>query len=419
MTERIDTVIVGGGQAGLALSHALSAVGREHVVLERGLAAQRWRSERWDSFRLLTPNWMTRLPGTRYAGADPDGFMNRGEIVDFFDAYAGGVPLRPGVFVREVRAAAVRTGRNSHGGWQVHTDAGMIQARQVVAATGYGIPQVPVVPGVLGLHSAAYRNPAELPRGAVLVVGAGPSGQQIADELAGHGRSVYLAVGGHRPLPRRHAGRDSYYWLDRLGYLDRTVDTLPGSRTDFRAHGPVLAGGERDLNLRRLAGNGVVPVGRLVGFDGRRAYFGNDLADNLAAADAHANRFIELVSERRNSADPLPPAQVPSESIPHWAIAPPMQLDLRNNGIRTIIWATGHPGTWPYLPKSVLDGNGRPIHRRGVTIAAGLFVLGLRWQHRRSSHLIDGVGQDALYLADRVAGTDRHGSLETRSLVRA
>ena len=413
MTEKIETVIVGGGQAGLALSRTLSAAGCEHVVLERGRVAERWRSERWDSFRLLTPNWMTRMPGARYAGPDPDGFMNRTEVVSFFDDYARGVPLHSGVSVRSVECRP--------GGWQVRTDSGTIQAQQVVAASGYGTPRIPTVTEVLGIHSAGYRNPAQLPRGAVLVVGAGPSGQQIADELATHGRSVYLAVGGHRPLPRRHAGRDSYYWLDRLGYLDRTVDTLPGSHTYFRAHGPVLAGGDRDLNLRRLAGHGVVPVGRLVGFDGQRAYFGNDLADNLATADAHARRFAERVTDRSRAAgSAVSGLPVPSESIPHWAIAPPMQLDLRTNGIRTIIWATGHPGEWSYLPKSTLDQNGRPRHRRGVvTNAPGLFVLGLRWQYRRSSHLIDGVGQDATYLADRIVSTRRLATNEMPSLVTA
>ncbi len=292
------TIIIGAGQAGLALSRCLTEAGHDHLLLERGRVAERWRSERWDSFRLLTPNWQTRLPGFRYQGPEPDGFMDKGQVVDFFDAYAASFapPVRTGVTVTRVT-------QRPGGGWRVVTDRGEYEAANVVVATGHmDRPTVPATAarmpaGVDQLHSSQYRNPGQLPAGAVLVVGAGPSGQQIADELGRAGRRVVLAAGRHRALPRRYRGHDVYWWMERLGLLDRTVDTLPDPDQARDTRSSVLEGGTEDLDLRRLHRHGVQLTGRLLLVEGTRVAFGSSLADDLA--DADAQRDASALPRRR------------------------------------------------------------------------------------------------------------------------
>jgi putative flavoprotein involved in K+ transport len=396
---RVDTVIVGGGQAGLALSRLLAESGQDHVVLERGRVAERWRSERWDSFRLLTPNWLTRLPGHSYVGPDPNGFMTKAQIIRYFDAYADtwDADIRTGVTVSQV----ARTGL----GWRVQTNEDVYDADNVVAATGhYGTPRVPSIgaalPGSVDQVLARdYRNPSMLTAGGVLVVGAGPTGQQIASELARAGREVYLATGQHRPLPRNYRGRDAYWWLEQMGALSRTVDTLEEPERTAGAPSVVLQGGSDDLDLHRLAAEGVTPVGHLVDVNGQRLVFAPDLAGTLAAADAHAERFRAQV-DNFVGADRTPERL----QTPEWVERTPTQLDMRSAAITTVVWATGYRRDYSWIEAPVFTSAGEPAQRRGITAAPGLYFLGLRFMYRRNSNFIDGVAADAAYLARHLTG---------------
>lgn len=396
--EHVPTVVVGAGQAGLAISRCLTTRGLEHVVLDRGTVGHRWRTQRWDSFTLLSPNWQTRLPGHRYRGPDPEGFMTGPQVVAFLEDYARSfaAPVRCGVGVRRVRATG--------DGWRVETTAGPLTARNVVLATGdLGEPHRPAVAdrlprGLTQLHSSAYRRPAQLPAGAVLVVGAGPSGQQIAAELAAAGRRTHLAVGRHRCLPRRYRGHDTYWWMDRLGLLERTVDSLPAGRR--RSPNAVLAGGRRDLDVRRLVADGVTAHGRLLDAGGGVLTFADDLPVTLAAAEANARRFRATVDAHvaAHGLD-VPPEDVPEPGDAPWITHAPTRLDAP----AAVVWATGFRHDQRLAAAAVLDADGAPVHRRGVTAAPGLYFLGLRWQYRRNSSFLDGVGADAAYLADHIA----------------
>jgi putative flavoprotein involved in K+ transport len=414
--EHIRTVIIGAGQAGLALSRCLTARGLEHVVLDRGAVAQSWRTQRWDSFTLLSPNWQTRLPGHRYRGPDPEGFMTGAQVVAFFEEYARSfaAPVRCGVTVRRVAP--------THGGWLLDTSSGPLTASNVVVATGdLGHPRIPAMradlPGALvQLHTSAYRNAARLPAGTVLVVGAGPSGQQIAAELAASGRRVHLAVGRHRCLPRRYRGHDTYCWMDRLGMLDRTVDSLPRGRS--RSPNAVLAGGTRDLDVRRLVAEGVTAHGRLVGLDGRTLAFADDLPATLAAAEDNARRFRATVDAHVATCGldvPVEPVHEPGDAP--WLTSAPPTLHLDN--VAAVVWATGFDRDHRYVEAPVLDVDGEPVHRRGVTAAPGLYFLGLRWQYRRNSSFIDGVGADAEFLADEIARRPVEGHRGAQELAAA
>lgn len=405
MSTAVETLIIGAGQAGLALSHHLTAHGREHLLLDRGRVAERWRSERWDSFRLLTPNWHATLPGMPYRGTDPDGFMDKRAVVDMFERYAASIdaPVHTGVAVHRIR--------RGDRGWDVVSDRGTYTADHVVVATGHhALPRIPLQTAVglpadiTQLHTGHYRNPAQLPDGGVLVVGAGPSGQQIAEELARAGRSVVLAAGRHRTLPRRYRGHDSHWWMHRMGAFERTIDSLADPRSVRSAPAFVLAGGRADLDLRRLVRHGVVVAGRLAGALGSTVWFADDLEATVAAADANADGFRASVDDfaaRAGIACDAPDA-APAPPGP-WARHAPRQLQLDRAGVRTVVWATGYRRDFSWIDAPVLDATGEPVQRRGVTAAAGLYFLGLRWMHRRSSDTIHGVGADAAHLADVIA----------------
>jgi putative flavoprotein involved in K+ transport len=404
--ENVGTIIIGAGQAGLAMSRCLRDRGLPHLVLERGRIAQRWRSERWDSFTLLSPNWQTRLPGHRYAGPDPDGFMSAAEVAAMLETYGSTAPVRTGVTVLGVEPAA--------SGWRVRSSAGNHEASAVVVATGdLDRPAVPAFAAdiprhVEQLHTSVYRSPGQLAPGGVVVVGAGPSGQQIADELARAGRAVHLAVGRHKSLPRRYRGHDAYWWMDRMGTLDRTVDSLPQRRAGHRSANAVLTGGTQDLDLHRLVRHGVVPHGHLTGVTGGLLTFDADLAVLLRAAEHNATRFRATVDDhvRRVGLD-VPVETVPAAQPAPWADDPARVLDLDRAGIGTVVWATGFRRDFSWLRAPVLDEAGEPVQRRGVTAADGLYFLGLRWMHRRSSSFLDGVGADAEHLAEQIAGRSR------------
>lgn len=405
MATRVETLIIGAGQAGLALSHHLSAQRRPHLLLERGRVGERWRSERWDSFRLLTPNWQADLPGMDYAGDDPDGFMDKAAVVDMFERYARTIdaPVRAGVAVHNVS--------RTDDAWRVATNHGTFAADNVVVATGHHAhPYIPMEPAmrlpsdIAQLHTSHYRNPRGLPDGGVLVVGAGPSGQQIAEELALSGRRVLLAAGRHRTLPRRYRGHDTHWWMQQMGAFDRTIDSLADPYAVRSTPAFVLAGGRHDLDLRRLVANGVIPTGRLAGVMGPTAWFADDLATTVAGADRNLLAFRHSVDDfvaRRGIA--CAPPEDPPAPPGSWAVHAPRQLQLDRTGIRTVVWATGYRRDFSWIDADVFDATGEPVQRRGVTAATGLYFLGLRWMYRRGSDTIHGVGADAAHLAQVIA----------------
>jgi putative flavoprotein involved in K+ transport len=408
LVERIETVIVGGGQAGLAMSYWLGQAGREHLILERARLAERWRSERWDSLSVLTPNWAVTLPGHPYAGVDPDGFMGKDEYVAFVEDYATQLRalLRTGVNVNAVRAASDGSAR-----FRVESDKGEIEAANVVAATGpFQEPRLPdwsagVPAGLFQTHSSRYRNPDQLPPGAVLVVGAGSSGQQIAEELIAAGRTVFLSVGHHRPAYRRYRGRDWSWWQHTTGFFDRVVDDELTAETGAVQTG---AGGGHDLNLRQMAADGATLLGYIRGLSGTAIHVAPDLADTIRAGDASIAHFTSLFDDyilRAGMVAPPEPER-PRARDPREMDDPILELDLSAAGINTIVWATGFRYAFDWIRLPVLDEVGRPQHYRGVTSHPGMYFLGLRRQYKVKSSFIMGVGEDAGYLAERIAAGD-------------
>jgi putative flavoprotein involved in K+ transport len=399
--ERVATVVVGAGHAGLAVSKLLRERGAEHVVLERGRTAERWRSERWDSFTLLTPNWATWLPGWRYDGDDPDGFMTRSEVVSYLEGYARsfGAPVREGVEVEQLSAA-------NGDGYRLRTSGGELLADAVVIATGpFQAPRLPEVTGalpndVLQLHSSAYRSPGELPPGAVLVVGTGASGQQIADDLLRAGRRVYLSVGRHRRVPRRYRGRDHFRWLEQGGFYERTAADVPVEQRR-RGASPALTGydGGYDLDLRRFAAAGGTLLGRVLGATDGRLILDQGLAASLAQGDRAYDDFAAWVEGRLVRFEGPFPDPTPRERFPD-PPQPPAELDLRAAGVSTVVWATGFRSDfdrWVKLP--VLDADGEPVHHRGATACTGIYFVGLNWLHRLRSAFIRGAEEDAGHVA--------------------
>jgi putative flavoprotein involved in K+ transport len=387
-----ETLIIGAGQAGLALSHHLSAAGADHVVLERGRIGERWRSERWPSLHLLTPNWLNRLPGAAPAD-DPHGFQAVGAFVGSLEDYARSfdAPVLERCGVRRVD----RLG----GGYRVHAGDGVWDARNVVIATGDCdqpfVPPLAAGARLTQLHASAYRTPDALPPGAVLVIGAGASGQQIAGELRRAGRRVVLAAGGHSRMPRRYRGRDCFAWLSALGRLDDRIEDMPDPERAQAARSPALSGarGGEPLDLAVLQAAGVELTGRLLGFDGGDARFAGDLGASTAEADARLRRLLDRIDAYIGSSGPAFPPPVRCESAPE-------RVSLR--GFSTIVWATGYRRSYPWLRVPVLDARGELVHDRGALPAPGLHVLGLRFQQHRMSHFIGGVGHDAGQLADRL-----------------
>lgn len=400
--HRTDAVIIGAGQAGLAMSRCLGALGVEHVVLERGRIAERWRSARWDSLRLLTPNWMTRLPGRVYRGPDPDGFMSMPEVAGLLEDYAAAfaAPVIEGTEVRAVRPAAF-------GGYVVETTDGVWHSRTVALATGAcDRPAVPSIsralpPEIVQMAPSAYRRPADLPDGGVLVVGAAATGVQLAEELHRSGRPVTLSVGRHTRVPRRYRGQDIMAWLDRAGILAEpaaAVRDLKRARTQpsFQLAGRSDGGA---VDLASLNALGIRIAGRTAAIEGGTVRFHDDLTETLGRAQATLDRLLERLDGVAGPGDPPPE---PEARRPIALPPSPVHLDLAAEGIRSVVWATGYRRAYGWLQVPVLDDCGEIIHEGGVTPAPGVYVLGLSLLRRRNSTFIDGVGADAAALARRL-----------------
>ncbi|HEY1531654.1 MAG TPA: NAD(P)/FAD-dependent oxidoreductase [Galbitalea sp.] len=402
-SQEIEVLVVGAGQAGVAMSEHLNAYGVSHLVLERHRIAERWRSERWDSLVANGPAWHDRFPGLEFAGLDPDDFASKEQVADYFVAYAEkiGAPVRCGVEVTDVRKS---TGRP---GFRVETSDGVIHARYVVAATGpFQRPAIPaIVPssaGLLSIHSSSYRNPRQLPDGAVLVVGAGSSGVQIAAELQQSGRPVYLSVGPHDRPPRRYRGRDFVWWLGVLGKWEAATPPLGAEHVTIAVSG---ANGGHTVDFRALAASGIQLVGRAVSFDNGTMRFAPDLGENVANGDAN---YLSLLDEadayiERNGLDlPEEPGAHLLGPDPECVTSPVLELDLGHAGVTSVVWATGFTADYGWLNVDAFDSNGKPKHQRGVSSEPGVYFLGLPWQSRRGSSFIWGVWHDAKYLADHI-----------------
>jgi putative flavoprotein involved in K+ transport len=390
----------------LATSWCLTEAGIDHVVLERGRTAERWLGHRWESLRLLTPNWASRLPGWSYRGPHPDGYMTAVDLAAYLTAYAGSfdAPIEAGHDVREL----VRT----ENGFTVRTSDTSWAARNVVMATGWcDRPRVPgfaerLAPAVAQITPSAYAKPDLLPDGRVVVVGASATGVQIADELARAGREVVLAVGRHSRVPRRYRGMDIWWWLDQIGTFERTIDEMEDPYEARHEGALQLVGRDdhRDVDLPALQRLGVRVTGRLTDADGDDLAFADDVQTTTSAADERLRRLLVRIDDHIDasglarevlSADT--PARLGSEE-------PITRLHARRDGIAAVVWATGYRRTYPWLRVPVLDPSGEIVQRRGVTPVAGLYVVGQRHQHRRDSNFIDGVRHDASFVVRHIAG---------------
>lgn len=407
----IDVVIVGAGHNGLAMSHCLAALGIDHVVLERGEVANAWRHERWDSLRLLTPNWLSRLPGYRYNGDDPDGYMSREEVVAFIAGYARAslAPVLTGTTVTRLQTEGT--------GYRVSTDHGDWCCRAVVIASGaFNQPVVPrlaadLPAGIAQLTPFSYRNPSQIEDGGVLVVGASATGLQLADEIQRAGRAVTLAVGEHVRIPRVYRGRDIQWWMHAAGLLDQRHDALPNGPDDLaRARAvasPQLVGSRErpivDLNV--LGADGVRIVGRLAGVHDGKALFSGSLRNVCALADQKMHRLLAMLDDWAAAcghADNLTPGE--RFEATHIASSPATSLNFEHEGIRTVIWATGFRPDYGWLAIPVLDRKGGIRHHGGVVDAPGLYVMGLPFLRRRKSSFIHGAEDDARELAVHLVG---------------
>jgi putative flavoprotein involved in K+ transport len=387
------------------MSRCLAERGIDHVVLERGLVANSWLTERWDSLRLLTPNWQSRLPGYDYEGNDPDGYRTMPEVVAFIDRYAKVIAAPIELHTRVISVRQVDTG------YMVETTRGSWQCRAVVLATGAcNLPLIPVVadavpPEISTVTSMDYHNPGELPDGGVLVVGASATGTQLADEIHRSGRPVTIAVGEHIRAPRVYRGKDIEWWMDAAGILEERYDSVDDINRARRVPSLQLTGSytRLTLDLNALGTIGVRLVGRLAGMHGSKVLFSGSLRNQCALSDLKMNRLLNTIDEwatnngldrEVESPSRLPPTRVEAE--------PPLQLDLVGSGIRSIVWATGYRPDYSWLHVAIFDRKGRIRHDGGVVATPGMYVMGLQFLRRRKSALIDGAGADAHDLSDHL-----------------
>jgi putative flavoprotein involved in K+ transport len=401
--EQVQTLIIGGGQAGLTMSHRLKQRGLKHLVLERHRIAERWRSERWDGLKFQFPNWSVRLPDFSFPHTDPDAFASSADIIAFIEAYADFVapPICCGVAVTRLRC------RDDARGFVAETSDGVIEADNVVVATGPY--QRPLMSGLLRdesifqVHASGYKNPEQLPPGAVLVVGSGASGAQIAEELRRAGRRVVLSVGTNGRLPRRYRGRDLFRWLAEIG-----VDETPVERRDPSRPLPLITGtyGGHTIDFRRFAADGVTLLGRVAAAHRGVIDIAPDLSQSLAEGETTYFTFLDMVDahvERHRMDMPEDPAARAVLPDPPCVTEPRRRLDISGDGIGAVIWATGYGLDFGWIDVPVLDGRGEPLHRHGITEVPGLYFLGLQWLSKMKSSFLSGVGDDAAVLADHIA----------------
>jgi putative flavoprotein involved in K+ transport len=409
--EHLAVAVIGGGQAGLAISWHLKQRGIGHRVFERSGVAHEWRNARWDSFCLVTPNWQCRLPGFSYArefgGQDPKGFMLKDDIVRYLEAYVASFqpPLVTGVEVQRLRGS-------DNGGFKIRTSAGNWTASQVVVATGgYHLPTIPrsaerLPADIVQLHSSNYRNPAQLPEGGVLVVGTGQSGCQIAEDLHRDGRQVHLAVGTAPRSPRVYRGREVTEWLTDSGYYGISIDQHPQKETVREKTNHYLSGrdGGKEIDLRQFALEGMRLYGRFKDLSGTTVRFEPDLRRNLDRADDSYQSIRAAVDAYIAAKAIDAPAEPPY--APLWQPDSETEiLDLQAAGIRSVVWSIGFAADYRWLEAPVFDGRGQPVHRRGVTPVQGLYFLGLPWQNTWGSGRFADVGFDAEFLAGKIAST--------------
>ena len=402
--EQIDTLVVGAGQAGIALSEHLHNHEIPHLVLEKNRIAEAWRSGRWDSLVANGPAWHDRFPNRVFADTEPDGFPTKEQVADYLVDYATMIdaPIRTGVEVIHLE------GNQGKAGFRVQTSAGMIQANSVVAATGaFQYPAIPpVVPEqehIKQIHSFHYRNPEQLPEGAVMVVGAGSSGAQIADELQRAGKQVFLSVGPHERPPRSYRGRDFVWWLGVLGLWDLATPKEGAEHVTISVSG---AYGGQTMDFRRLAAEGVTLVGMTRVFDQGRLVFADDLQTNIANGDASYLEMLDAADAyiARTGIDlPEEPTARGMLADPECLVNPIRELDLNRAAVNSIIWATGFRQDFSWMNVDTFDSNGVPMHQRGVSSVPGIYFLGLPWQSRRGSTFIWGVWHDAKHVADQIA----------------
>ncbi|MCF3641616.1 NAD(P)/FAD-dependent oxidoreductase [Rhizobium sp. TRM95111] len=412
--EKIHTLVVGGGQAGIAMSEHLSRQGIEHLVLERHRIAEKWRTSRWDSLVANGPAWHDRFPNMTFDDIDPLSFASKDRIVRYFEEYAKQInaPIRCGV---EVFSAAPKSDAY---GFIVETSEGVIEAENVVAATGAFQrpiipPVIPVDAGVTQIHSNEYRNPAQLPQGAVLVIGAGSSGSQIADEILRSGRTVYLAVGPHEKPPLRYRGKDFCWWLGVLGHWD--IET-PDPLTEHVTIAVSGANGQT-VDFREFAERGMKLVGKAERYESGILHIAQDLAQNIADGEASYMALLDeadAYAEKHGINLPDDPDARRMRPMPDCVSNPILEIDLKAAGVRSVIWATGYALDFSWIKGGDFDHKGRPRHEKGITHIPGLYVLGLPWLTRRASPFIWGVWHDAEHLSAHIAGrqeNDRVGSI--------
>ena len=402
----LDTIIIGAGHAGLAVSYCLTERSIDHLVIERGEVANSWRNERWDSLTLLTPNWQSRLPGFGYAGDDPDGFMSMQEVIEFIDDYARycKAPVQTGTTVTALK-------QNSNG-YQVDTDRGPWHCRSVVIASGAcNLPSIPkvaeVIPaGIQQVPSWQYRNPGQLEEGGVIVVGASATGLQLAEEIHRSGRPVIIATGEHVRLPRIYRGRDIQWWMNAAGILDEGLDEVDDINRARHLPSPQLVGSREHqiLDLNTMSGLGIKLVGRLMGVQNGTVQFSGSLRNVCALADLKMNRLLKTIDEWIEQNPDISQFE-PPESFSRTEVDedPCLSLNLDDSGIQTIVWATGYRPDYSWLDVPVLDRKGMIKHDGGIAESPGMYLVGMPFLRRRKSSFIHGAEDDARFITQHLA----------------
>jgi putative flavoprotein involved in K+ transport len=400
MERSVNVAIIGAGQAGLATSWYLTHAKVDHVVLESGRVAETWRSRRWDSFCLVTPNQFVHLPGARYKGPDPDGFVTLAELIDHLQTWANSfdAPVEEDTSVTRLEADG--------GGFRLTLPSGTITARTVVVATGayqraYRPPGAESLPSdVLQLFAEEYSNPAALPPGAVLIVGSGQTGCQLAEEIHEAGRKVFVACGRCIWIPRRMEGHDTFWWMAESGFLERTPDKLPSPAAKFLGN-PQSTGhdGGRDLNFRVLHDRGVELIGRYIGAEGSTLHFADDLAASVDFGDARLTDLLKFVEASCVAKGTSAPAY---EMPPPLRIKTRTELDVAKDGIGTVIWTSGYRPDYGWVKFPVFDSMGFPQQVDGCTTVPGLYFMGVHWMRKNKSSILYGVGEDAEVVARHI-----------------